>query len=86
LLSIVPFFRREKIARNEENLRHLLDGFSEANMLYLESPAGVGFSYSTDPSFYGGVGDSRTGEFYICICQIMAQFCAELDLTFLRGF
>jgi hypothetical protein len=34
---------------------------SEANMLYLESPAGVGFSYSTDPSFYGGVGDSMTG-------------------------
>uniref|UniRef100_J3LXD7 Carboxypeptidase n=1 Tax=Oryza brachyantha TaxID=4533 RepID=J3LXD7_ORYBR len=32
----------------------------EANMMYLESPAGVGFSYSTDPSFYGGVGDSRT--------------------------
>jgi hypothetical protein len=30
-------------------------------MLYLESPAGVGFSYSTDPSFYGGVGDSMTG-------------------------
>ncbi|CAM0904852.1 unnamed protein product [Alopecurus aequalis] len=29
-------------------------------MLYLESPAGVGFSYSTDPSFYGGVGDSMT--------------------------
>jgi hypothetical protein len=35
----------------------------EANMLYLESPAGVGFSYSTDPSFYQGVGDSITGEF-----------------------
>ncbi|XP_062184138.1 serine carboxypeptidase-like 45 isoform X2 [Phragmites australis] len=32
----------------------------EANMLYLESPAGVGFSYSTDPSFYEGVGDSMT--------------------------
>ncbi|XP_039772646.1 serine carboxypeptidase-like 45 isoform X2 [Panicum virgatum] len=32
----------------------------EANMLYLESPAGVGFSYSTDPSFYQGVGDSIT--------------------------
>ncbi|TVU14753.1 hypothetical protein EJB05_38246 [Eragrostis curvula] len=32
----------------------------DANMLYLESPAGVGFSYSTDPSFYGGVGDSMT--------------------------
>ncbi|XP_066349222.1 serine carboxypeptidase-like 45 [Miscanthus floridulus] len=32
----------------------------EANMLYLESPAGVGFSYSTDPTFYEGVGDSMT--------------------------
>ncbi|ONM17904.1 uncharacterized protein [Zea mays] len=32
----------------------------EANMLYLESPAGVGFSYSTDPAFYEGVGDSMT--------------------------
>ncbi|KAL6843400.1 hypothetical protein ACP4OV_026722 [Aristida adscensionis] len=32
----------------------------EANMLYLESPAGVGFSYSSDPSFYAGVGDSMT--------------------------
>jgi serine carboxypeptidase-like clade 2 len=34
-------------------------------MLYLESPAGVGFSYSTDPAFYEGVGDSMTGEFYV---------------------
>jgi hypothetical protein len=40
---------------------YLFGLFSEANMLYLESPAGVGFSYSTDPSFYGGVGDSMTG-------------------------
>lgn len=32
----------------------------EANMLYLESPAGVGFSYSADASFYAGVDDNIT--------------------------
>ncbi|XP_057982226.1 serine carboxypeptidase-like 45 [Malania oleifera] len=31
-----------------------------ANMLYVESPAGVGFSYSTDKSFYTSVNDSMT--------------------------
>ncbi|XP_042439625.1 serine carboxypeptidase-like 45 [Zingiber officinale] len=32
----------------------------EGNMLYLETPAGVGFSYSRDSSFYEGVNDKMT--------------------------
>ncbi|KAD3338649.1 hypothetical protein E3N88_34170 [Mikania micrantha] len=32
----------------------------EANMLYLETPAGVGFSYSLDESFYSSVNDVLT--------------------------
>lgn len=42
-------------------------------MLYLESPAGVGFSYSTDPSFYGGVGDSMTG-----VISMLEKFCISI--------
>ncbi|KAF2305436.1 hypothetical protein P3X46_004746 [Hevea brasiliensis] len=34
----------------------------EANMLYLESPAGVGFSYSANTSFYVSVNDTITAQ------------------------
>lgn len=37
--------------------------FAEANMLYLETPAGVGFSYSANSSFYFGANDMNTGMF-----------------------
>nr|XP_034894144.1 serine carboxypeptidase-like 45 [Populus alba] len=33
---------------------------AEANMLYLESPAGVGFSYSAKQSFYALLNDTIT--------------------------
>ncbi|GMN60499.1 hypothetical protein TIFTF001_029587 [Ficus carica] len=43
----------------------------EANMLYLETPVGVGFSYSTASSSYVAVGDKAT---------------ARANLLFLRGW
>lgn len=39
----------------------VIDLFAEANMLYLETPVGVGFSYSTDTSSYESVNDKITG-------------------------
>ena len=38
--------------------------FAEANMLYLETPIGVGFSYATDTASYEAVNDRITGMFH----------------------
>ncbi|XP_038898312.1 serine carboxypeptidase-like 45 [Benincasa hispida] len=46
--------RGEVLIRNEHSWN------TEANMLYLETPVGVGFSYSTDTSSYEAVGDKIT--------------------------
>ncbi len=40
---------------------HVHNDLAEANMLYLETPVGVGFSYSTDSSAYVAVDDEATG-------------------------
>ncbi|KAF8043687.1 hypothetical protein BT93_A1870 [Corymbia citriodora subsp. variegata] len=45
----------------------------EANMLYLESPAGVGFSYSVNTSFYNSVDDKMTGHYVPQLAKLIVQ-------------
>ncbi|XP_027926628.1 serine carboxypeptidase-like 45 [Vigna unguiculata] len=46
--------------KGEGLVRNQFSWNREANMLYLETPIGVGFSYSTDTSAYEGVNDKIT--------------------------
>ncbi|KAL3649908.1 Serine carboxypeptidase-like 45 [Castilleja foliolosa] len=49
-------------SRNNVLLRNQFSWNTEANILYLESPIGVGFSYSANSSFYDGVNDKITAQ------------------------
>jgi hypothetical protein len=60
---------------------------AEANMLYLETPIGVGFSYSTNASLYEGVDDKITGMFppsswffFFCLWSVMLEFYSHLTM------
>ncbi|KAK9278933.1 hypothetical protein L1049_028514 [Liquidambar formosana] len=62
----------EVLVRNEYSWNR------EANMLYLETPVGVGFSYSTDSSSYEAVGDEITD------CCLLRWTCTIILLWFLK--
>lgn len=59
---------------------------AEANMLYLETPVGVGFSYSSDTP-YVTVDDKITGIF-LGIWKLFFQIflCWSLNLAFIKTF
>lgn len=59
--------------------------FAEANMLYLESPIGVGFSYATDSSSDDTVNDKITGMFHQFDCSILSSKLS-IKLLFLFYF
>lgn len=48
-------------------------------MLYLETPAGVGFSYSMDPSYYDNVDDKMTGTSAFKHYCLNAYLLTQLD-------
>lgn len=50
-----------------ENDCFFLKYIAEANMLYLESPIGVGFSYSNNTSSYETVNDEVTGMLFVLL-------------------
>jgi len=50
-------------------------GFEVANVLFLESPAGVGFSYSNKSTDYGSNGDKKTAaDNYLFLVNWLQRF------------
>ncbi|KAK8693028.1 hypothetical protein V6N13_070627 [Hibiscus sabdariffa] len=57
----------------------------EANMLYLETPIGVGFSYATNSSSYVAVDDETTGHYIPQLAKLMVEFNKKQNLFNLKG-
>ncbi|KAK3042509.1 hypothetical protein RJ639_000233 [Escallonia herrerae] len=58
---------------------------TEANMLYLETPVGVGFSYSTDTSSIVTINDEITGHYVPQLAKLMIQSNKRQKMFNLKG-
>jgi hypothetical protein len=66
---------------------------AEANVIYLETPAGVGYSYSADAAYYQGVDDNMTGtDVFVLLSSLFIYFptffghVSEFALIFIQVY